>query len=204
MKMSPRIEEVDGETIAHRESIDPSESADFNWDDLDPDTAEEMRREIRGKVLQCFLRLAHYLTESGKGTVVAAGMRAFILGHQLIPELRKLKQSELADITGHKHKQSIGRFVSEFRDTFPLLNHHDELTPIKTEHMRRESARLNARKREAKRRDSIRRQHATERKEQSRIRARIRRRGLAIAADRKRLRNRCRELEAALLQAGRA
>lgn len=57
----------------------------------------------------------------GKPRLTGIGMRALVFAWSVLPSMHGLRQTELAELVGLNHKQSLGRKVSEFRDRFPTM-----------------------------------------------------------------------------------
>jgi hypothetical protein len=113
---------------------------DFDVEGLD----ERVRAEAQGlavHLLERFLgRLGDWIFSGGEGKPQGVMIRAHVAFWDVLPFLRRLKQTELAELMGLKHKQSVGREVSDFRDRFCWRNGH----------MQSEEARGVAREREAR------------------------------------------------------
>ncbi len=71
-------------------------------------------------------------------------IRTYVAFWMVMPYLKDLSQTELAQLIGLRHKQSVGREVSDFRDRFKLQNGH----------MYCDRAREAAQQREAKKHES--------------------------------------------------
>lgn len=121
-------------------------SVEFDWGAVEPRDEEERegvealaRVLAQDYVLRFVQRLARYLVEEGRSKVEGAGIRAFVFAWAVVPRLGRLSQTQLASLMNRKHKQSVGREVSKFRDAFGWLG---------GEHMQSEEARAACRRRE--------------------------------------------------------
>lgn len=124
-------------------------SFDACWEEeCEADRRQEIEaraRELAWRWLGRFVgMLALYLVEEGRSKVEGAGIRAFVFASFFSPRLRKLTQPELAAVMKRKHKQSVGREMSKFRDFFGAV-----IRPG----LQSEAAREVCRKREAMKRD---------------------------------------------------
>lgn len=109
--------------------------------------AEEVGDEANGLawvLLQRVLgRLGDWIFGGGQGKAQGVMIRAHIAFWGVLPYLACLKQTELAELMGLKHKQSVGREVSDFRDRFGW----------RCGHMQCEAARVACRERERKKQE---------------------------------------------------
>jgi hypothetical protein len=102
------------------------------------DVEEAARRLLFSFLGDLLKRLAVFFCENGNSKVEGAGIRAFVFGWCVLPALGRLSQRELAELMNRKHKQSVGREVSRFRDLFGFV----------CDHMQCEAARQAARDRQ--------------------------------------------------------
>lgn len=128
----------------------PRISFESCWEDEQTDEGyrrdvEEQARALAWRWLGRFVGLLSlYLVEDGRSKVEGAGIRAFVFASFFSPRLRELSQPQLAAVMNRKHKQSVGREMSKFRDFFRGV-----IRPG----LQREAAREVCRKREAIKRD---------------------------------------------------
>jgi hypothetical protein len=104
------------------------------------DVAEEANRLAWVLLQGALVRIGDWIHGGGQGKPQGVMIRAFIAFWDLLPYLAARKQTELAELMGLKHKQSVGREVSDFRDRFGWRNGH----------MQSDAARATCREREAK------------------------------------------------------
>lgn len=112
--------------------------SDFDWESI----AEEQREQVYELAIfilaRFIFRLGDWIHGKGQGKPQGVMIRSFIAFWDVLPYLRALRQTELAELMGLKHKQSVGREVSDFRDRFAWRNGH----------MQSEAARETCRRRE--------------------------------------------------------
>ena len=99
-------------------------SYDFAWDDIDPDHRAEIEATVLHKLKQFLFRLGDWIHAGGGARPEGVMIRSHIAFWDVLPYLSGLSQTELAQVMGMRHKQSVGREVSSFRDKFSWFNGH--------------------------------------------------------------------------------
>ena len=116
-------------TIAHGEGGELVPAAEFDYDAIDrtvfdfrkPDSdleqfsAEDLERSVKG-----MQRLCEWIWQTGMKNPDGVKIRAIICCWVILPELRPLTLTQLARGYGLK-KQSIGRWVDDFKRVFPRV-----------------------------------------------------------------------------------
>lgn len=100
----------------------------FGFLDGEPEVDEVVLVEanrLAVRALEVFLgRLGDWIFAGGNGKPQGVMIRAHVAFWDVLPYLRGLKQTDLAELMGLAHKQSVGREVSDFRDRFGWRNGH--------------------------------------------------------------------------------
>jgi hypothetical protein len=103
------------------------ELAGFTGEELagyDQETVALAKALTRRVTATALLMLGQWIHGEGNGKPQGVMIRAHIAFWTVLPHLAELKQTELAELMGLRHKQSVGREVSDFRDRFGLRNGH--------------------------------------------------------------------------------
>lgn len=105
-------------------SISPGNAFGLDLEGVEPELREVVG-EYSLEVVKRFLgRLGDWIFSGGEGKPQGVMIRCHVAFWDVVPALRGLKQVELAELMGLKHKQSVGREVSDFRDRFGVRNGH--------------------------------------------------------------------------------
>lgn len=113
---------------------------EFDWDSIEPDQTAQIEAAVLHKLKLFLYKFGDWIHSGGKARPEGVMIRSYIAFWDVLPCLKNLSQTELAEVMGLRHKQSVGREVSAFRDKFKWFNGH----------MQSERAREVCRKREAK------------------------------------------------------
>lgn len=68
--------------------------------------------------------LLTWVWQNGNVRANGLGVRAAVLCWVFLEDVKKMKQSELSKVIGKSHRQSLNRWVMNFRDKFKFKNHH--------------------------------------------------------------------------------
>jgi hypothetical protein len=95
--------------------------AEFNYEELDglPDCNELSPEEI-DRALKLFRSLVRWLWQDGMKNTEGLTIRSIIVCWIFIEELKGLSETEMARGFG-RHKQSLGRWVEQFKKAFPFI-----------------------------------------------------------------------------------
>ena len=118
-------------SYAHSPSGQIEPTTDFDYDEVDrrsfhvePDDSEEFTAAEMDAALKVFSRLLEWIWQGGMKNSEGLTIRSIIACWIFLKHLRPLTLTQMARGFGKK-KQSLGRWVDDFKIAFPnIRNHH--------------------------------------------------------------------------------